>query len=111
MSEIWIILPEMFWIKLKPDYKLLNCAPKHAILKGSQKYSSCVYSYLHVYFGFVSREAKPHSHPKNLHELVPGFGGLLACKINCNGTKVSAAVKMVSITCGKICHNYFFSVP
>jgi len=101
----------MFWIKLKPDYKLLNCAPKHAILKGSQKYSSCVYSYLHVYFGFVSREAKPHSHPKNLHELVPGFGGLLACKINCNGTKVSAAVKMVSKHVVKYVTIIFFPFP
>ncbi len=42
------------------------------------------------------REARPHSHPKNLHELIPGFGSLLACKVNCNGTKVSAAIKMVS---------------
>ncbi|XP_060569057.1 intraflagellar transport protein 140 homolog [Ruditapes philippinarum] len=45
-------------------------------------------------FDLSRREAKPHSHPKNLHELVPGFGSLLACKVNCNGTKVSAAIKM-----------------
>ncbi|XP_053388212.1 LOW QUALITY PROTEIN: intraflagellar transport protein 140 homolog, partial [Mercenaria mercenaria] len=47
-------------------------------------------------FDLSRREAKPHSHPKNLHELVPGFGSLLACKVNCNGTKVSAAIKMQS---------------
>lgn len=45
-------------------------------------------------FDLSRREAKPHSHPKNLHDLVPGFGGLLACKVNCNGTKVSTVVKM-----------------
>ncbi|XP_052768007.1 intraflagellar transport protein 140 homolog [Mya arenaria] len=45
-------------------------------------------------FDLSRREAKPHSHPKNLHELVPGFGSLQACKVNCNGTKVSAAIKM-----------------
>lgn len=69
--------------KLHPlKIKLLNCL---------------LFSYLYTeIYLWNFREAKPHSHPKNLHELVPGFGGLLACKVNCNGTKVSAAIKMVS---------------
>ena len=52
----------------------------------------CFATFTYLFF----REAKPHSHPKNLHDLIPGFGGLVACRVNCNGSKVSAAVKQVS---------------
>ncbi|XP_052071458.1 intraflagellar transport protein 140 homolog isoform X2 [Mytilus californianus] len=40
------------------------------------------------------REAKAHSQPKNLSEVIPGFGGIVSCKCNCNGTKVSLMVRM-----------------
>lgn len=39
------------------------------------------------------REAKPHSQPRNLGEIIPGFGSIISCKCNCSGTRVSVLVK------------------
>ncbi|GFS01827.1 intraflagellar transport protein 140 homolog [Elysia marginata] len=35
------------------------------------------------------REAKPHSNPKNLADVIPGFGAVVSAKVNCAGNRVS----------------------
>jgi intraflagellar transport protein 140 len=42
------------------------------------------------------REAKAHTNPKNLADIVPGFGTIVSAKVCCTGNKVSILVKTVS---------------
>lgn len=42
------------------------------------------------------REAKAHTNPKNLADIVPGFVGVIGAKVNCNGSKVSLLMRTVS---------------
>ncbi|XP_076446737.1 intraflagellar transport protein 140 homolog [Babylonia areolata] len=39
------------------------------------------------------REAKAHTNPKNLADIVPGFGSVVSAKVCCNGSRVSILVK------------------
>lgn len=41
------------------------------------------------------REAKAHTNPKNLSDIVPGFAGIVNAKVNCNGSRVSILMKNV----------------
>ena len=43
------------------------------------------------------REAKAHTNPKNLADIVPGFGTIVSAKVSCNGSRVSILVKTVSV--------------
>ena len=43
------------------------------------------------------REAKAHTNPKNLADIVPGFGTIISAKVSCNGSRVSILVKTVSV--------------
>ncbi|BFZ17235.1 hypothetical protein BsWGS_20274 [Bradybaena similaris] len=38
------------------------------------------------------REAKAHSSPKNIAEVISGFGGIISAKVNCAGSRVSVQV-------------------
>ncbi|XP_072167641.1 intraflagellar transport protein 140 homolog [Diadema setosum] len=38
------------------------------------------------------REAKPHNAPKNLMDVIPGMGGIVMAKANCNGTKLAVII-------------------
>lgn len=43
-----------------------------------------------------NREAKAHSSPKNIAEVISGFGGIISAKVNCAGSRVSVQVMTVS---------------
>lgn len=47
---------------------------------------------VHVY-DLSRREAKAHTNPKNLADIVPGFGMILSAKVSCSGNRVSILVK------------------
>ncbi|XP_059152845.1 intraflagellar transport protein 140 homolog [Physella acuta] len=51
------------------------------------------------------REAKAHSSPKNLAEVIPGFGSIICAKVNCAGNRVS--VQVISSD-GKPDHKLYF---
>ena len=49
-----------------------------------------------MYTLLFPREAKPHSNPKNLADVIPGFGGVVSAKVNCAGNRVSIQTVTVS---------------
>ena len=49
------------------------------------------------------REAKAHTNPKNLADVVPGFGSVVGAKVCCNGSRVSIMVKAVSVSLCRSC--------
>ncbi|GFO12432.1 intraflagellar transport protein 140 homolog, partial [Plakobranchus ocellatus] len=51
------------------------------------------------------REAKPHSSPKNLADVIPGFGAVVSAKVNCAGNRVS--VQAITYE-GKPDHRMYF---
>ncbi|CAL1531559.1 unnamed protein product [Lymnaea stagnalis] len=51
------------------------------------------------------REAKAHSSPKNLQDVIPGFGSTINAKVNCVGNRVSVQVLLAD---GKPDHKLYF---
>ncbi|KAK7004477.1 intraflagellar transport protein 140 [Biomphalaria glabrata] len=51
------------------------------------------------------REAKSHSNPKNLQDIIPSFGSIINAKINCAGNRVSIQVMQSN---GSLDHKLYF---
>ncbi|KAH9494870.1 hypothetical protein Btru_015870 [Bulinus truncatus] len=51
------------------------------------------------------REAKPHSNPKNLQDIIPSFGAVISAKVNCTGNRVSIQIMLAN---GKPDHKLYF---
>ncbi len=83
MVDNWIL----FW-QLVAKLYLLKIVFKNKIDRVHNLQLSCAHF----------REAKAVVQPKNFGDVIPGIGGIVSAKCNCNGSKVSLVVSKVNGT-------------